>query len=77
MSTSVSVAASVGPEYLTTGEAAVKIRTSPDYVRRQCENGNLRAKKLGNTWRIKPADLDAFMSGSPAPATRPTRRRAS
>lgn len=64
-------------EFLTTDEVAGVIRRTPDYVRRQCESGSLRAKKLGNAWRIRPADLDAFMSGSPAPATRPMRRRAS
>jgi excisionase family DNA binding protein len=65
------------PEWLTTDEVAEKIRKHRDYVARQCANGNLRAKKLGNDWRIHITAVDAFMAGSPAPAARPQRRRAS
>lgn len=64
-------------EYLTTNEVAEIIRKSPDYVARQCALGNLRAKKLGNDWRIRRGEVDRFMAGPPAPATRPMRRRAS
>lgn len=64
--------------YLTTSEAAAIIRTSSDYVARQCDAGNLRAKKVGHEWRIHRDELDRFMaSGGKAPATRPMRRRAS
>lgn len=64
-------------EWLTTDEVADIIRKHRDYVSRQCANGNLRAKKLGNDWRIHISAVDAFMAGqAPAPAAR-QRRRAS
>lgn len=63
--------------YLTTTEAGAIIRTSPDYVARQCDAGNLRAKKVGREWRIHRDDLTVFMTGGKAPSTRPMRRRAS
>lgn len=63
--------------YLTTTEAADIVRKTPDYIARQCAKKALRAKKLGNDWRIHRDDLEAFMrSGVPAPATRSRRRRA-
>jgi excisionase family DNA binding protein len=61
-------------DYLTTAEVAAIIRKSPDYVSRQCALGNLRAKKLGNDWRIHRTSVDAFMAQGVAPATRPRRR---
>lgn len=63
-------------EYLTTSEVAEIIRTSEDYVARQCALGNLRAKKLGNEWRIHRTSVDAFMAQGTTPPTR-IRRRAS
>lgn len=57
-------------EFLTTEEAAALIKMQPDYVARQCKAGQIKAKKLGTTWRIRRADLDAFMAGGMAPATR-------
>jgi excisionase family DNA binding protein len=67
----------VNSPYLTTDEAAGIIRKTPDYIARQCAKKTLRAKKLGNDWRIHREDLDAFMrAGGKAPATRTRRRRA-
>lgn len=63
-------------EYLTAAEVAEIIRKKTDYVSRQCALGNLRAKKLGNEWRIHRASVDAFMSQGVTPPTR-IRRRAS
>lgn len=63
-------------EYLTTAEVAEIVRKSGDYVARQCALGNLRAKKLGNDWRIHRASVEAFMSQGTTPPTR-VRRRAS
>lgn len=60
-----------GTAYLTVDEVAAEIRMSVDYVRRQCANGAIKAKKLGTEWRITPAALAAFMGdGEKAPATR-------
>lgn len=64
-------------DYLTTGEVAEIIRTSTDYVSRQCANGAIRAKRVGREWRIHRDEVTRFMGGGRAPATRPQRRRAS
>lgn len=56
--------------FLTLGEAATTMRMTEDYARRQCHSGALVATKLGNRWRIRTTDLDAFMSGGSAPAAR-------
>lgn len=65
--------------WLTTSEAAAEIRTSADYVARQCDSKAIKAKKVGNSWRIHRDDLESFMRGAEAkaPATRVRRRRAS
>lgn len=48
-------------EYLTVEEVAAKLRVNPKTVRRWCQAGKLIATRAGRLWRIKPADLDAFM----------------
>lgn len=63
--------------YLTTEEVAAVLRKTPDYVARQCALGAIKAKKLGNQWRIHRDSVEAFMGGAAkAPATRSRRRRA-
>lgn len=66
-------------EYLTTRGAGDIIQMSEDYVARQCEQGNIVATKLGNTWRITREALDAFMAPStsvpPARVGRTARQR--
>lgn len=65
--------------YLTTAEVAAEIRTSEDYVARQCNAGHLIAKKVGNEWRVHRDDLERFMRGggkAPAARKRGGRRRA-
>lgn len=49
------------PKYLTVEQAAAVIQMSPAFVRRRCKEKKLPAVKLGRDWRIRPADLDAFM----------------
>jgi len=49
--------------YLTVPEVAERIRESQDTVRRRCLAGQIRATKLGNSWRIAESDLALFMSG--------------
>ena len=63
------------PIYLTSREAAEIIRSSREYVARQCAAGHLRATKLGDEWRIHRDDLTRFMSGEAVPTDRPNRRR--
>lgn len=64
------------PEYMTTAEVAKIIRTSEDYVSRKCASGEIRAKKIGRTWRITREAVAAFMAPGRAAPTR-IRRRAS
>jgi excisionase family DNA binding protein len=58
--------------YLLTDEAAAEIRETPQTVAEKCLNGEIKATRLGRGWRIKRADLDAYME-SRVPA-RPGRR---
>jgi excisionase family DNA binding protein len=48
-------------EYLTVDEVAARLRVAPKTVRRWCASGQLKASRAGRPWRIKPADLEAFM----------------
>jgi excisionase family DNA binding protein len=59
-------------KYLTTAEVAAIIRETEDSVRRRCATKQIRAKKLGDTWRINEDDLIEFMTGPP---TRSPRKR--
>lgn len=59
-------------QWLTTRQVAEMIQRSEEYVTRQCVAGNIKARKLGNGWRIKPEWLDEFMEpGGEAPAAQP------
>lgn len=60
-------------KFLTTAEVAATIRKSEDYVARLCAGGQIRAKKLGNEWRIREEALEEFMNGGKAEPTRPER----
>lgn len=60
-------------KWLTTAEVAETIRMSENYVSRLCDSGQVRAKKLGNQWRISDEALAEFMAGGKAEATRPER----
>lgn len=63
--------------YYTTAEAGLIIKESADQVRRRCAKGQIRAKRLGNSWRISEDDLTEFMSGPPtrSPRKRLTKRQ--
>jgi excisionase family DNA binding protein len=61
-------------KFLTTAEVAETIRMSENYVARMCDAGQIKAKKLGNQWRISDAALDDFMDAAgKAEPTRPDR----
>lgn len=62
-------------DLLTTAEVAEILRKDRDYVSRQCKAGAIKAKKLGDEWRISRAALRAFLAGDPV--TPPTRTRLS
>ncbi|MCF8038969.1 MAG: helix-turn-helix domain-containing protein [Desulfohalobiaceae bacterium] len=50
-------------KWLTVEEVANQCQVSSLTVRRWINAGELRAAKLGKSWRIKPEDLDAFYEG--------------
>lgn len=52
-------------DYMTVDEVAAQLRVTPKTVRRWCASGQLKASRAGRPWRIKPADLDAFMQTQP------------
>jgi excisionase family DNA binding protein len=59
--------------YLTCDEVGEVLQMSAEWVRRQCNAGNLVGTKLGRAWRVKPSDLETFMRrhrGGQAPAAR-------
>lgn len=58
--------------YLTTGEVAEIIRETEENVRRRCASGQIKAKRLGGSWRVSEDDLAIFME---APRTGSPRRR--
>lgn len=60
-------------KFLTTAEVAETIRMSENYVSRLCDSGQIRAKKLGNQWRISDEALDEFMADGKTETTRPER----
>lgn len=56
--------------YLTIAEVAAITRETEDTTRRRCAAGQIKATKLGNTWRISESEVALFM----APGTRGTTR---
>ena len=48
-------------EIMTTDEAAVYLKMSPRTVRLLLGDKKLPGAKVGNTWRLSKADLDAFI----------------
>lgn len=46
--------------YLTVEESAKEFQVSEATIRRWIKSGDLRAAKIGKSWRIKRDDLDAF-----------------
>ncbi len=60
-------------EYLSPKEAAVVAGVSVQTIRRRIADGTLRARKFGQLWRIRRADLDAALA-SPRPQ-RPSRSK--
>ena len=46
--------------YLTVEESAKEFQVSEATIRRWIKAGDLRAAKIGKSWRIKREDLDAF-----------------
>jgi excisionase family DNA binding protein len=60
--TSAGAAAAPVPQLLSPGEAAQLLGVSEPDVLQTLESGELKGKKIGSTWRIPRAALDAFLS---------------
>lgn len=54
------------PDLMTVAEAAKALRLNPRTVERGCARGQFPAVKVGRRWRIRSADLAAFLHGVPA-----------
>ena len=50
------------PELLSPGEAAQALGVSEGDVIATLEAGDLKGKKIGSTWRITRAAIDAFLA---------------
>jgi excisionase family DNA binding protein len=51
---------------LTLSEAAEVLRLSTRTVREYLKRGEIRGKIIGNRWRFRRADLDAFFENAPS-----------
>jgi len=52
--------------FLTLREAAEVLRLSTRTVRENLKRGEIRGKIIGNRWRFRRADLDAFFENAPS-----------
>lgn len=55
----------VGDRLLTLREAAEVLRLSARTVREYVKRGEIKGKIIGNRWRFRRADLDAFFEKAP------------
>ena len=55
-------------DVLTVDEVAEYLRVHGETVRRWCRSGKLTAAKVGRTYRIRAADLDAWWQERTRPA---------
>jgi excisionase family DNA binding protein len=55
----------IGGNLLTLREAAEVLRLSTRTVRNYVKCGEIRGKIIGNRWRFRRADLDAFYENAP------------
>jgi excisionase family DNA binding protein len=55
----------VEEHFLTLAEAAEVLRLSTRTVRKYLKQGDIRGKIIGNRWKFKRADLDAFFESAP------------
>ncbi len=46
---------------LSIDEAAEKLKTHPETVRRFIRDGQLAGVKMGRNWRVRESDLSAFV----------------
>ena len=55
---------------LSIDETAEKLKSHPETVRRFIREGQLAGVKLGRSWRVREADLRAFVEARVIPAKR-------
>ena len=55
----------IGNSLLTLREAAEVLRMSPRTVREYVRRGDIEGRIIGNRWRFRRADLDAFFENAP------------
>lgn len=58
-------AAPIGERLLTLREAAEVLRLHPRTMREYLRRGELQGRLIGNRWRFRRADLDAFFENAP------------
>jgi len=51
-------------QWFTVEEVAARTRFSPDTIRDYCASKKIRAVRKGGAWRIRAADVEAFMRSS-------------
>ncbi len=51
------------PQLLTGGEVATMLRVSNMTVYRLVQSGELRALKIGKSYRLRDDDVDAYLAG--------------
>lgn len=51
------------PPIMSVGEAAAALHVCSTSIRRLCRKGQLRAFKLGRSWRVPRVALDELMAG--------------
>lgn len=56
----------IGERLLTLPEAAEVLRLSTRTVREYLKRGEITGKIIGNQWRFRRADLDAFFENAPS-----------
>lgn len=47
-------------KYLTTQEVAIRLGFTPQWVRKLCEAGRLKAEKLSRDWLIDPKSVEQY-----------------
>ena len=56
----------IGDRLLTLREAAEVLRLNPRTVREYVSRGEIEGRIIGNRWRFRRADLDAFFENAPS-----------
>jgi excisionase family DNA binding protein len=66
MKSKTDAAPAIGDRLLTLREAAEVLRLSTRTVREYVKRREIKGKLIGNRWRFRRADLDAFFENAPS-----------